>query len=324
MRNRFTGADRGRWQLAAAVVSLADAALRPGRGGGTGGASGPGGQGRGAAAPAAPAQARPAARPARIAGKPNLNGIWQAIGTANWNLEDHSASADTSSGSSARSRRSRPARAWSRAARFRTCPPALKQREENMTGWPKTDPEAKCYMPGIPRATYMPYPFQIVQGQQDILFVYEYASSNRIVHMSNHTEAPVDSWMGWSNGKWDGDTLVIEVNGFNDQTWFDRAGNHHTDELKVTERYTLQRRQRTQLRGDDRGSEDVLASVDDPDAALPPARAERAAARVQVRGVLGRAALRGSEEEDRVGSGFGRRPCRRRTKRQQSHDFCYS
>jgi hypothetical protein len=108
-----------------------------------------------------------------------------------------------------------------------------------MKGWPKSDPEAKCYMPGIPRATYMPYPFQIVQGQRDILFVYEYASSNRIVHMSNHTEAPVDSWMGWSNGKWDGDTLVIEVNGFNDQTWFDRAGNHHTEALKVTERYTL-------------------------------------------------------------------------------------
>ena len=118
-------------------------------------------------------------------------------------------------------------------------PAALKQREENMKGWPKSDPEAKCYMPGIPRATYMPYPFQIVQGQRDILFVYEYASSNRIVHMSNHTEAPVDSWMGWSNGKWDGDALVIEVNGFNDQTWFDRAGNHHTEALKVTERYTL-------------------------------------------------------------------------------------
>ena len=84
-------------------------------------------------------------------------------------------------------------------------------------------------MPGIPRATYMPYPFQIVQGQKDILFVYEYASSNRIVHMGNHQEPPVDSWMGWSNGKWDGDTLVIEVTGINDQTWFDRAGNHHSD-----------------------------------------------------------------------------------------------
>ena len=198
------------------------------------------GQARGAA-PAAPAgQGRGAApaRPARIAGKPNFNGIWQAISTAHWNLEDHSASATPF---------------WQLGALYAVpagqsvveggtipyLPAALKQREENMKGWPKSDPEAKCYMPGIPRATYMPYPFQIVQGQRDILFVYEYASSNRIVHMSNHTEAPVDSWMGWSNGKWDGDTLVIEVNGFNDQTWFDRAGNHHTEGLKVTERYTI-------------------------------------------------------------------------------------
>jgi hypothetical protein len=94
-------------------------------------------------------------------------------------------------------------------------------------------------MPGLPRANYMPYPFQIVQGNKDILFVYEYASSNRIVHMSNHTEAPVDSWMGWSNGKWDGDTLVIEAKGFNDLSWFDRAGNHHSDALAVTERYSI-------------------------------------------------------------------------------------
>jgi hypothetical protein len=93
-------------------------------------------------------------------------------------------------------------------------------------------------MPGLPRATYMPYPFQIVQGQKDILFVYEYASSNRIVHMSNHQEAPVDSWMGWSNGKWDGDTLVIDARGFNDLSWLDRAGNHHSEQLVVTERYS--------------------------------------------------------------------------------------
>jgi hypothetical protein len=196
----------------------------------------PAGRGTGAAAPAA--QARPAARPARIAGHPNFNGIWQAMGTAHWNLEDHSASATP---------------IWQLGALYAVpagqsvieggsipyTPAALKKRDENMKGWPKSDPEAKCYMPGIPRATYMPYPFQIVQGQRDILFVYEYASSNRIVHMSNHTEAPVDSWMGWSNGKWDGDTLVIQVNGFNDQTWFDRAGNHHTEALTVTERYSL-------------------------------------------------------------------------------------
>ena len=222
MRIRFTGAIVAVGLAAAAVsLSLADGPLF--------------GQARGAAPPPPP---KPAARPARIAGKPNLNGIWQAMGTAHWNLEDHSASATPF---------------WQLGALYAVpagqsvieggtipyLPDGLKKREENMKGWPKSDPEAKCYMPGIPRATYMPYPFQIVQGQRDILFVYEYASSNRIVHMSNHTEAPVDSWMGWSNGKWDGDTLVIEVNGFNDQTWFDRAGNHHTEALKVTERYSL-------------------------------------------------------------------------------------
>jgi len=225
MRIRFTGAIVG--VAVAAAMSLAAIPLA--------------GQARGGAAPAAPAaaaQARPAARPAQIAGHPNFNGIWQAISTAHWNLEDHSASATP---------------IWQLGALYAVpagqsvieggsipyTPAALKQRDENMKGWPKSDPEAKCYMPGIPRATYMPYPFQIVQGQRDILFVYEYASSNRIVHMSNHTEAPVDSWMGWSNGKWEGNALVITVNGFNDQTWFDRAGNHHSDALVVTERYTL-------------------------------------------------------------------------------------
>jgi hypothetical protein len=94
-------------------------------------------------------------------------------------------------------------------------------------------------MLGVPRATYMPYPFQIVQGDGDILFVYEFASANRIVHMAKHQEPPVDSWMGWSNGHWEGDTLVIEVTGNNEQSWFDRAGNYHSDQLKVTERYTL-------------------------------------------------------------------------------------
>jgi hypothetical protein len=228
----------------AAAVSLTVTAQQ-GRQGGAAPAA-PAGQGRGAApAPAAQAQGRAGgaaqARPATIAGRPNLNGIWQAINTANWNLEDHSASATAFWQLGAIS--AIPAGQTVIVDNNGTIPytPAgLKKREENRAGWPKSDPEAKCYMPGLPRATYMPFPFQIVQGQKDILFVYEYASSNRIVHMSNHTEPPVDSWMGWSNGKWDGNTLVIEATGFNDQSWFDRAGNHHSEQLKVTERYTLQ------------------------------------------------------------------------------------
>ena len=119
-----------------------------------------------------------------IAGHPNINGIWQAIGSANWNLEDHRAAGRRRSGSSARSFAIPAGQSVSSiGGTIPYMPAGLKKRQENRAGWPKTDPEAKCYMPGIPRATYMPYPFQIVQGQKDILFVYEYASSNRIVHM---------------------------------------------------------------------------------------------------------------------------------------------
>ena len=220
MRTRFRGAIATATALAAAIAFPTISGQTP-------------------AAPARTGQPAAAARVARIAGHPNLNGIYQAIGSQFWNLEDHPAQATAfwqlgaigaiPAGTSVVEGGSIPYK-----------PAALKQRDENRAGWPKSDPEAKCYMPGIPRANYMPYPFQIVQGQKDILFVYEYASSNRIVHMSNHTEAPVDSWMGWSNGKWDGDTLAITVNGFNDSTWFDRSGNHHTESLTVEERYTMQ------------------------------------------------------------------------------------
>jgi hypothetical protein len=85
----------------------------------------------------------------------------------------------------------------------------------------------------------MPYPFQIVQSPQNILFAYEYASSNRVVNMGKPTEAPVDSWMGWSNGKWVGDTLEVDVTGLNGNAWLDRAGNYTTDGTHVVERYTL-------------------------------------------------------------------------------------
>ena len=195
-----------------------------------------------AAGLAAPAVAQQREAPARIAGKPNLNGIWQAINTAYWNLEGHSAEpleefwqlgaiAAVAAGQSVVV-----------GGKIPYLPEALAEREENRAGWPASDPEAKCYMPGIPRATYMPYPFQIVQGEGDIiLFAYEYANANRPVFMNpdDHEIAPVDTWMGHSNGTWDGDTLVVEVNSNIDQTWFDRAGNHHSAAMIVTERYTL-------------------------------------------------------------------------------------
>ena len=101
------------------------------------------------------------------------------------------------------------------------------------------DPEMKCYMPGVPRATYMPFPFQIVQGTSPyILIAYEFTSATRIIRMDWKQEAPTDSWMGWSRGRWEGDTLVVDVTGQREETWFDRAGNYHSDALHVVERYT--------------------------------------------------------------------------------------
>jgi hypothetical protein len=202
--------------------------------------SGQGAQTKAPATPArgqAPATAAPA-RPARVAGKPNFNGLWQALSGANWDIQDHStepgpfyqlgAIMAVPAGQGIVEGNEIPYR-----------PEALEQRKLNRLNRWTADPEVKCYMPGIPRATYMPYPFQIVQGTNTIAFAYEYATSNRVVRMTNHQKAPVPSWMGWSNGRWEGDTLVVEVTGNNEYTWFDRSGNFHSEDMKVTERYKL-------------------------------------------------------------------------------------
>ncbi|MBM3770491.1 MAG: hypothetical protein FJW27_04220 [Acidimicrobiia bacterium] len=117
-------------------------------------------------------------------------------------------------------------------------PEALKVRTENREKWSERDPEIKCYLPGIPRANYMPQPFQIVQGDSSMMFAYQYADAMRQIHFKDPGPAPIDSWMGQSVGRWEGNALVVDVTGLNDQTWFDRAGNFHSDQLKVTERFT--------------------------------------------------------------------------------------
>src|SRR4029078_552485 len=113
---------------------------------------------------------------------------------------------------------------------------ALAKKKENFANRMKLDPEVKCYLPGVPRAMYMPYPFQIIQNPKWIMMAFEYAGAVRTIYMDNHTEAPADSWMGWSNGHWEGNTLVIDTKGFNDLSWFDRAGNFHSDQMHVVER----------------------------------------------------------------------------------------
>jgi len=197
-------------------------------------------------------QQAPAYRAPRLAdGHPDLNGIWQTINTANYDIQTHVA---------------RPAMALRpgpygpvpaapvlalgavgavppgmgvvEGNEIPYLPAALEQKKKNQENWLTMDPEIKCYLPGLPRATYMPYPFQIFQSTKAFFIAYEYAGATRNVYLKDPGPAPVDSWMGQSVGKWEGDTFVIEVTGFNDQSWLDRSGNFHSEELKVVERYT--------------------------------------------------------------------------------------
>jgi hypothetical protein len=115
----------------------------------------------------------------------------------------------------------------------------LKKKQENQDNWLTRDPEIKCYLPGVPRATYMPFPFQIIQSSAATFIAYEYAGATRHIYSKDPGPAQIDSWMGMSYSTWEADTFVVHTSGFNDQTWFDRAGNHHSDKLKVTERYTM-------------------------------------------------------------------------------------
>jgi hypothetical protein len=117
-------------------------------------------------------------------------------------------------------------------------PEMLAKKNENQENWLTRDPEIKCFLPGVPRATYIPQPFQIFQNAKQIFFAYQFAGAVRNIFLKDPGPAPVDSWMGQSVGHWEGETLVIDVTGFNDQTWFDRAGNFHSDSLHVIERYT--------------------------------------------------------------------------------------
>ncbi len=180
------------------------------------------------------AQGQVARTPAK---HPDLSGIWQSLNEANWDLEGHNA---------------RPSPVVAMGAlgaapgglgvveggAIPYLPAALAQRKENFEKRMELDPEVKCYLPGVPRATYMPYPFQIVQSDKEIFIGYEYANAVRAVFMEKRADPPVDSWMGQSLGHWEGDTLVVEAKGFNDQSWFDRSGNFHSDALRVVERYT--------------------------------------------------------------------------------------
>ena len=170
-------------------------------------------------------------------GTPDFNGIWQAMNTAHWDIEPHGASQGT-----VRELGALIAMPGGLGVVEGDLVPyrqeALEQRNDNFADRVARDPAIKCYLPGVPRATYMPYPFQILQGVDKILIAYEFAGAIRTIHMDDVGNSPGPTWMGWSRGRWEGETLVVDVNGFNGQTWFDRAGNFHSDALHVTERYT--------------------------------------------------------------------------------------
>ncbi|MFB3107034.1 MAG: hypothetical protein ACE1ZA_19195 [Pseudomonadales bacterium] len=183
--------------------------------------------------------------------QPDLNGIWQVLNTANFDLELHLARPAMSLqegphgvlpaaavlpfgavGSEP------PGMGVVTSGKIPYTPEALTQKEDNQENWLTRDPEVKCYLPGVPRATYIPQPFQIFQGESSIFIAYQYAGAVRDIYMEDPGEAQIDSWMGQSVGHWEGDTLVVEVTGLNGQAWLDRSGNHSSWKTKVTERYT--------------------------------------------------------------------------------------
>ena len=182
------------------------------------------------AAPPASAQARTSTDqlPRTRDGKPDLNGIWQVLSTAAWDLEDHSADDGVPAGKSVVEGGDIPYQPWAAA-----------KKKENHANRLKLHPVNKCYMPGVPLATYMPFPFEIVQTPKYVGLFHEHVHAVRMVYLdgSKHPEA-LNFWMGDSRGRWEGDTLVVDVRDLNDETWFDKAGNFHSDEMHVIERYT--------------------------------------------------------------------------------------
>ncbi len=194
----------------------------------------------GVALPAAILAAAPAfAQQGKRASKPDFSGIWQSLNTANWDLEPHAAEAGPVS-SLGTLVAVRPGPGVVVGGEIPYLPAAREQQRKNRERRWVDDPELKCFMPGVPRANYLPQPFQIVQGTDTILMSYEFADAVRIVYMKDPGPAPDYSWMGWSVGHWDGNTLVVDVTFQNDSTWLDRSGNYHSDALHVVERYTLE------------------------------------------------------------------------------------
>jgi hypothetical protein len=168
---------------------------------------------------------------------PDLSGVWQAMNTAHWNLEPHVSEYPVVLALGAQFAVP-PGPGVVDGGKIPYLPAALAQRAQNFANRLTDDPEGKCYLGGVPRSTYMPYPFQIFQNVNDVVIAYQFATGLRRIYVNGRDEAPLDSWLGWSNGRWDGDTFVVEVTGLNGQTWLDRAGNYASENARIVERYT--------------------------------------------------------------------------------------
>ena len=218
--------------------------------------------------------AREPAVPRTADGKPNLQGVWQVRNTAAFGLEDHVARARHAG---------RPQR-----RRGRTIPylpeAAAKQRLENASNPKTADPLEKCYMPGVPRIMYMPFPFHIYQTPDHIAITFEWSQVHRTIY-TNGVPGPegIDFWMGDSRGRWEGDTLVVDVKDHNDQTWFDTTGTFHSDALHVVERYTMTDADTIQYEATIEDPKVFSKTVEDRDADLP-AQGSRSHPRVSVPG----------------------------------------
>jgi hypothetical protein len=162
-------------------------------------------------------------------GKPNLQGIWQVRSRASYDLQDHAAKHGMPAGKGIVEGGEIPYQSWAAA-----------KKAENFANRQKADPLASCFMPGVPRIMYMEFPFQIFQTRDHIAITFEWSSVFRLIYTNGKAgRTGIDFWMGDSRGRWEGDTLVVDVTSHNDKTWFDMAGNFHSDALRVVERYTL-------------------------------------------------------------------------------------
>jgi len=162
-------------------------------------------------------------------GKPDLSGIWQAFTTAEWDIQDHAASLGVPAGQGIVENNDIPYQPW-----------ALARKQEHFTNRKTADPSARCILPGVPRVFYQPFPFQIVQTPAHIAVLFEYAHATRNIFMNTpHLPGPLEWFMGDSRGRWEGDSLVVDVTYFTDRTWFDKVGNFHSDALHLIERFTM-------------------------------------------------------------------------------------